>query len=246
MNKIKAVLVDDEQNNIDNLELAILSLSDKFEIVAKISNSEEAIKYLENNEIDILFLDIVMPKYNGFELIDKLKVWTFDLVFVTAFENYAATAFKYSALDYLVKPIDDDELKTLLLRVEENFEKFNESILLDKPDKEPKLLIRSAEEMKLVKISDIAYIKAHGAYSHIHFLDFKEMISGKHLKIYTTLLEDFHFIRTHHGTLVNVKAIDAILSNKNLIVLENGEELSISMRKKKQLVDYLEQVFISK
>jgi two-component system LytT family response regulator len=248
---LKVILIDDEIDGTTNLELAITSITNRFEIIRKFNNPERAIDFLQENEVDIVFLDINMPEISGFELLERLPTQEFQLVFVTAFEQHALKAFDYSAVDYILKPIDDEYLEKVIQKLIETFDDFiSEQTNLgqvseDVTSDNTRFVINTTGKITIKELNDISYLVASGSYTDLYLNDRTKVTIGKILKDFDAVLSDHLFFRIHHGTLVNIRSVTEFNTKESQLTLKNGEMLTVSMRKKTKFIQALNSSFLS-
>jgi two-component system LytT family response regulator len=241
----KTIIIDDEKNALDALEILLLKNHPSFEIVAKFNSSISALEYLLNNNVDLVFSDIQMPLLNGIELFKKIQKHNFFLVYTTAYDQYALEAIKLSAMDYLLKPIDEDELAKTLIKFSELIDKkyLNEklvSILKNSTENEKKIIekipISFQDKINLIKIDDIIYCESNDNYTTFYLLDGSKILSSKTIKFYEEQLQDCNFIRPHQSYVVNKKYIESYNKKEGGgLVLINNIDIPVS-RQKKELV----------
>ena len=200
----------------------------------------------QKTEYDLVFLDVQMPRLTGFDLLEKLEVINFEVIFVTAFDKYAIKAIKFSALDYLLKPVEVEELinavqkirekqenktnhfKTLLTNVRQNSQKLE------------RLAIPSDNEIVLQKVADIVYCEADSNYTILHLADDKKITVSKTLKEFENILPNTDFCRIHHATLVNLAHVTKYVKGDGGYVLVTGRRhLDVSRRKKDNFIQAL-------
>jgi len=238
----KIAIIDDEFNVRELLKNLISLLYKEIEIVGEAASVKEAKKMLSLTKPDIVLLDIELEDGTGFDLLDQLNTVNFKLIFITAFNQHAIKAFKYNAIDYVLKPISPEEFKTTLDNVMSQIFTENETRILLKQlkegkDLEPKtIVINTIKEKHILTINDILYCESEGAYTKIVTLKIT-VLASKNLKHYQELLPKNNFIRTHQSFLVNKKAV---VSFKNNYLLLTGEyEIPISSRKKTEIKDII-------
>ncbi|WP_445732091.1 LytR/AlgR family response regulator transcription factor [Mariniflexile sp.] len=244
---IRAIIVDDEFGAVKNLKWELENFCKDIEVCDALTNPVEAISAINYLKPDCVFLDIEMPEMDGFQLLASLKYREFDLIITTAFDNYAIKAFKEHAIDYLLKPIDSDDLSEAVERVRVNktknelgFEirKVIESITPTGESK--KVAIPVAGKTIFVDANDIIYCKSSGNYSEIYFKDQKTEILSKKLKEVEVLFHNETFFRVHNSYLVNISYIkEFIKSDGQYIVLDNGTSIPVSRTKKHPLMQAL-------
>lgn len=213
MKKIKAILVDDEESARDVLENLLLRFCPEIELLAKCNNVEEAVTSIKTHNPDVVFLDIEMPNYRGYELVNFFTDINFEIIFVTAYDHYAIKAFEVSAIDYLLKPIEIERLKESVSRVANKFDKQENSKKIAHLQQTLKneildsILIPKNGRQHVVLLKDIVAIEAKEAYCSVHTITEKYMIS-KNLKSLERMLEDnSNFIRTHKSWIINMDYI---------------------------------------
>jgi len=230
---VNVILVDDEPRALSVLN----NLLDNYNIniVGECSNLEDAIELINKNNPQVVFLDIQMPNYAGYEIVNFFTEINFEIVFVTAYDEYAIKAFDLSAIDYLVKPINRERLSETILKIEERLDtkdKLNhyEVLLKNLKDIEPKkLVIPELNNKRIINLSDIIAIEAEGAYTKIHMLDNYTITTSKNLKHYQNILEaEKYFFRSHRSWLVNLNFLQSINRTNYKLHLTNTIEAKIS------------------
>ncbi|GCD78886.1 LytR/AlgR family response regulator transcription factor [Schleiferia thermophila] len=247
MKKIKAVIVDDEQHALDALDIQIARCNADVEVLAKFSNPEEAVRYLKNNEIDILFLDIEMPRMNGFQLLAQWEQPPFEVIFTTAYDQFAVDAFRVSAFDYLLKPVD----RELLTKVFRNFKKNqNKGVsleqlallkeLINKQEKSPiKIPLPVSEGLIFIEQKDIIRCEGDAGYTYIYLNNEKPILLSKTLKdVEEQLFKDSGFIRVHQSHLINPQYLKKyIKSEGGYLIMTDGKQIPLSRKKKEDFLD---------
>lgn len=239
---ITCVIVDDESGNIEVLDNMLNTFCTDITIVGTASNAEEAYRVITEKKPDLVFLDIEMPGKNAFDLIDRFPQINFEIVFVTAFEQYATKAFRYSALDYLLKPVGISELNEAVERARKLIGKKNiQERLANYFDitqrKQTKIAIPVAEGYSFHNYADIVYCEAVNSYSEIHFADGSKIISSSNLKHFTDLLPADNFCRIHRSYLVNLDhAVKYFTGRTGNVQMSNGQVLEVSQRKRDELL----------
>lgn len=241
---ITAVIIDDENKGRLALRQKIADYCSNVEIVAEASNGEEGIDIIEKHKPQLIFLDIEMPRVNGFEMLNQLKDKNFHLIFTTAYDHYAIKAIKYSAFDYLLKPIDIDELKHAVEKiVTTKAEDIRGQVeLLQQNIKNPavalnKLAIPTLDGLCFYNLSDLVHLEASSNYTNLFFLDGKKVLASKTLKDFEELLPTDTFFRPHHSHIINLKFISKyIKGDGGQIELSNGSVVDVSRRKKEEFL----------
>lgn len=247
---MKILIVDNEINLRSSLkELIRLSGFSDLQIT-EASGVQEAIKQINTQHPDIVFLDIEMEDGTGFDLMKQLVNPQFQLIFVTAHDQYAIDAFRFSAIDYLLKPVDPDQLHNSLERAIANIKtkSLGEQVqvllqqLNSKADKDKRIVLRDIENIYFVKVSQILYCMAEGTYTRFLLESNKQVIVSKNLKEYENILEPLGFVRTHHSYLVNPdKIVMYDKADGGALILEEGKSVPVSQRKKDTVMQLLEQ-----
>jgi two-component system LytT family response regulator len=244
---VRSVIVDDELKSRESLKILLEDFCENVEVLALCQNITEAVEAVEKYKPDVVFLDIQMQRETGFDLLTKVKAITFEVIFTTAYSEYAIKAFKFSAIDYLLKPVDIEELKKSIEKVEK---KVNGSIsgrlehliqnLRSSSNESYKLALPTAEGLIFIKTSDILYCEASSNYTYIYITDGKKHLVSRTLKEYEDLLSDHNFFRIHHSYLINVGAIKKYVKGEGgYVVLSNDISLDVSKRKKEAFLNKL-------
>lgn len=233
MQTIKTIIVDDEINARENLRYLTATFCKKIEIVYEASNVDDAIAAIEEYKPKLVFLDIEMPKKNGFQLINHFKKIKFYIVFVTAYDKYAIKAFKFSALDYLLKPIDINELKNAVKKVTQNLEKDNFKqrleLLKNNQKKLTKIAIPYKSDYVIIDLKNIVCIEADRMYTSITLNDNKVYTAAKKLSYFEKIFSQHNnFIRIHRSWLVNSDFIFSYSKRDKNVSLKNDIKIPVS------------------
>lgn len=243
---LEAVIVDDEVKALQSLSWELTNLSDEVDIIASFTDAHEALDYLERNTPDCLFLDIEMPAMDGFQFIKNLKNKDFPVVITTAYNQYALQALKNEAIDYLLKPIDTDDLEVTIAKIK----KYNsknltidklEKILLNFNDESQskKITINTDGKLLFLNSDDILYAESDGNYSTIFLSDGQKILLTKKLKEVNLLLPDKSFFRIHNSYIINLNKIKEFLKTDGYVVLESNHKIPVSRQKKSDFLDML-------
>ena len=240
---LKSIIVDDEPKSRENLKIILQDFVSDVTVDALCGNIDEAVVAINNSKPDIVFLDIEMQQETGFDLLDKIDSVEFEVIFITAYSEYAIKAIKFSAIDYLLKPIDIEELKSAVQRVIQKREgriSGRLQILRDHftaPTEKLKISLPTPHGIVFTGIENILYCRASSNYTILHTADGKEYVASKTLKEYEDLLAAYNFVRIHHSYLVNINAIkEYVKGDGGHVVLSNNISLDVSKRKR---VDFL-------
>lgn len=241
---ITAIIIDDEAKGRLALREKLLTYCPQVRILAEAANGVEALTLIQQHRPQLVFLDIEMPKMNGFEMLNELPEKNFHIIFTTAYDQYAIKAIKYAAFDYLLKPIDIEELKTAVVKLENkesNQTKTQVELLyhhMQQPKKQlSKLAIPTLEGLLFYDISDIVYLEANSNYTNLYFANKTKITASKTLKELEELLPGDFFFRTHHSFLINLSYIKRyIKGDGGQIELQNGAYVDVSRRKKEEFL----------
>lgn len=241
---IKAVIVDDKPSAIELLKWLISKNCPEILIVQTATRVAEAIPIIMKEKPDILFLDIQMPGESGFNLLEQIDTWEFEVIFTTAYNEYAIQAIRFSALDYLLKPIDAHEL----IKAVERFkvkriyapagQDLYRNFLKNLSSSDKRLALTGITDITYVSLVDIIRLQAERNYTHFYFQDKGEFLSSKTMKEYEELLPQEQFIRVHRGHIVNKRYI-LRYQREGLLLLTDGIEVEVSRRKKDQLIKFM-------
>lgn len=245
MTNINCILVDDEIASLKNLERKINQFFPNLTILEKFQNPEDAILYLNTNEVSLVFLDIQMPRINGFELLTTVKNVDFKVIFVTAYNEYALEALKKSAIDYILKPIDDDDLKVAIQKTIKLIDEENESthnkelleLLQESISNQKKLLVPNEKGFSVIEQNDILYLEGYDGYTKINIDPERQIISSYGLGKYEQKL-NANFFKTHKSYIVNLNKIIEF-EKEGYVVLSNNVRIPISKKSKNELLDLL-------
>jgi two-component system, LytTR family, response regulator len=246
---LSAIIVDDEPKSLKNLKILAEEFVPGIQIVALCQTVDDALEAISQEKPDIVFLDIQMNNETGFDLLSKIKNITFEIIFVTAYSEFAIKAFKFSAIDYLLKPIDIDELKNAVRKVEEKKLgqiagrlKILQENLVNPGSDNSKIALPSPDGLAFIKLNDIFYCQASSNYTKFHTGDNKQYMVCKTLKEYEELLLSHNFFRIHHSYLVNLNAIKKyVKGDGGYVILNNNVTLGVSKRKRGNFLERLSQ-----
>lgn len=243
---IRAIIIDDEFNAVKNLKWEIESFCSDIEICDTFTNPLEAISGINYLKPDCVFLDIEMPEMDGFQLLERLTFRDFDLIITSAYDNYAIKAFKEHAVDYLLKPIDSEDLLKAINRVRQNQQgntlgnQLKNIIKSYIPEKKfARLAMPLLGKTIFVDFKDIIYCKSEGSYTEIHFNEDNMELLSKKLKEIEAQTDD-SFFRVHNSYLVNLYYVKEYVKNDGpYLVLSNGVSVPVSRAKKNELLQIL-------
>lgn len=247
------ILVDDEPRGLSSLEKMLELHCPDVNISATCCSADEAISQIRIIEPALVFLDIAMPVKTGFDLLNELQNFSFEIIFVTAHNQYMIEAFHFSAVDYLLKPVNDvllvSAVKRAKKRIEEktghkNIETFLHNMQQKHLPQNMRLCLSSVKGFHVVDIKDILYCEASANYSNFHFTNKQMVCTSKTMHEYEMLLEDAGFVRIHKSYLVNLLHIKEYLRGEGgSIILSSGHEIEVSRRKKDLLMTKMKEYY---
>ena len=240
-----AIIVDDERNSCETLRALLEDFCKDVEVIAICQTVDDAAAAIANLRPDVVFLDVNMKGENGFQLLNKVEKIDFEIVFATAHSEYAIKAFKFSAVDYLLKPIDVNELRNAVQKVEKRklanvVSKYDQLLQNLKPNNEKnyKLALPSSAGLTFVKVSDIIYCEADSNYTLFYLTDGKKVLVSQTLKEYEEMLQPQRFFRIHHSYLINLDLVKQYIRGEGgQVVMVNGATLDVSKRKKEEFLN---------
>jgi two-component system, LytTR family, response regulator len=245
---LRAVIVEDEKPSRDSLVGMLNLFCKNVEIVGEAVSVREGISIVSSLKPDIVFLDIQMPDGSGFRLLEEIGDIGFDVIFTTAYDQFAIKAIKFSALDYLLKPIFRDDLIKAVDKAEENRQKKNRKehidVLLEnikKPaDEPPRIVLSTTEKINVVNVDDIIRCESDNYYTFFHFTNGQRLIISKTLKENEEMLKDYNFIRPHKSHLINTKYIKSFLREEGgFIIMTDGSKVPVSRRKRDMILEII-------
>ncbi|PCJ65270.1 MAG: DNA-binding response regulator [Bacteroidetes bacterium] len=240
---VSVFIVDDEEYAINTLTKLLDNFFDNVKIVGSAQNAIDAHKKIKELKPELVFLDIEMGKESGFDLLETFDEVDFQVVFLTAHEEYALKAIKFSAIDYIIKPARISELKLLFDKTSKSLNRRNQgknikhmfgNFLTPNKD-EHKIALPITEGIEFKKVKTILYLTADGSYCHLHLESGETLIVSKNLKHFESILVEYGFFRIHNSTLINLKHVKKVgRSSGGYVVMENDKELSISKSRKEK------------
>jgi two-component system LytT family response regulator len=243
---IKAVLVDDEKNALEMMEWLLATYCPQVEIAAMCSSAEQGIEAVHTHRPDVVFLDIEMPKLNGFDMLEKFDKLFFDVVFCTAYDQFAIKAFKYSALNYLLKPVDPEDLKITVQRLEakktiptkEQFDLLLQNIQQPVKTTPQRIALTTGDGLIFVPTADIIYCEAESNYTSVVLSGGKKIVVSKVLKEIDEALSGPDFYRVHSSFLININRIRKFVrGDGGYIIMDNDATVSISRSRKQEFME---------
>ncbi|MBT7994629.1 MAG: response regulator transcription factor [Bacteroidetes bacterium] len=245
---MEVFIVDDEQRALDSLSKLLTNFFEHIKILGTALNVDDAYSQILQKKPQLIFLDIEMGKESGFNLLEKFEEIDFHIVFLTAHEEYALRAIKFSAIDYIIKPAGISDLKTLFQKISNNPIKSsdNQNIkhmfgnFLTKDKSEHEIALPVTEGIEFIKVNDIISVIADGSYTHFSLRSKNDLTVSKNLKFFESILTEYGFFRIHNSTLINLKYIKIVgKSSGGYVVMENDVEYSISKSRKEEFMKVL-------
>lgn len=247
---IKAVIIDDEQHSIDTLQWKLKNYCSEVAVVAAFTDPVKALDFLRTAGIDLLFMDIEMPMLSGFEVLEELgEHASFDVIFITAYDSFGIKAIKFSALDYLLKPVQNKELVAAiqkhLTKKGQIFSDIHRKALLnnveaERTGKSGKIGLASKESIEFVEPSEIIVCEASSNYTIVHLQDGTQKVISKTLKDFEDMLLPFGFFRPHNSYLINLSMVNEyVKADGGYLIMSNKLKIPVSKNKKEQLLSKL-------
>jgi len=242
---MKAVIVDDEHMSRQTLRKLLDLYCPDVEVLGEAGSADEAFSLIQKKSPDVVFLDVEMPFGSGFDLLTRFSKVDFEIIFVTAFDQYALKAIKCCALDYLLKPINAEELIASIKRLEQKKHLATDQIkvetflrnLKQTDSNKNQIVVPTSDGFEFVEINEIIRFEADGRYTNIFLSTNKKILICKNLKEFETLLDGHNFFRTHHSHLVNMKYVKSYSKSEGgFLNMKDGDIVPISRRKKEYFV----------
>lgn len=241
---IDAILIDDEPKAIAILQNKLERYCPQISVIGTEQNPLEAIKLIERLSPKLIFLDIAMPEMSGFDMLAKIANPAFEIIFITAFDNYAIEAIRHSAIGYIVKPVDNEELIIAVNNAMRNIEAKNalqkNQLLIQNlsQNQKRKIVVPTQNGIEFVKIEDIIFCEGTQGYTKIHFANNKFILSSQSIGNFNKMLEHQDFYLVHKSFLINLNCVEKFL-NEGYLLLSNGEKIPVSRNRKSELLRVL-------
>lgn len=249
----KAIIVDDEEKSRITLKNLLATYCPAVQVAELCNGVDSALEAIKKHGPDLVFLDVEMPFRNGFDLLETIQTPSFDVIFTTAYDHYAIKAIKFSAVDYLLKPVDTDELVSAVNKVAERKEKKGNSapdfnLLLSNlnlKSKSARIAVPTFDGLQMVNVEDIVRCLADESYTQLILSNGSRLVVSRILKEYEELLSDLNFFRVHNSTLINLKqVVKYIKGDGGYVLMTDGETVEVSRRKKNELLTRLTMIQI--
>ncbi|MBN1820822.1 MAG: response regulator transcription factor [Prolixibacteraceae bacterium] len=244
--KIRALIVDDEKNGRENLSGILREYCPEVTVVGEADSVETAKSIIQEKNPSLVFLDIEMPKANGFKLLEYFQDFNFEVIFVTAYDSYAIQAIRFSAADYILKPINIYDLKKAVekaiarIRLKEENQLLKQLYYNLQRPANPRIGLPTAEKIEFVDVDSIIRCEGEGNYSHLYFTNGRHLLVAKTLVEFEELLNDYNFIRVHKTHLINLKQVSAFLKTEGgSLQLSDGKTIPVSRRRKEFVLEKL-------
>lgn len=243
---LNAVIVDDEPKAIQILSWELTNFNKDIKIIKTFTNPKDALAFLKINSPDCLFLDIQMPTMDGFQFLEKLTNRDFAVVITTAYDEYAIKALKHEAIDYLLKPIDSDDLNDTIQKII----KFNSRILnsnklekflldINKKKSNKKITLNTDGKLIFLKTEDVLFIESDGNYSTFFLTKNQKLVVTKKLKDVNSLLPENEFFRVHNSFIVNLNKVKEYLKTDGYVVMESNHKIPVARQRKSDFLEKL-------
>ncbi len=246
---IRAIILDDEPNSVETLQWKIENFTPQVSVVETFSDPVKGLEYLRQNEVDLLFLDIEMPNLSGFDVLEAIDNIQFDVIFTTAYDQYGIQAVKFSALDYLLKPVRNKELIEAIERFANRGSESNPNMQIasllqnlkseaetGRPDK---ITLATKESLELVAPAEILYCESDSNYTMVYLADGRKKLISRTLRDFEEMLTPFHFFRSHNSFLVNMNEVrEYVKTDGGYIVLKNKQKIPVSKSKRERLMEF--------
>lgn len=247
---IQAVIIDDEQHSIETLRWKIENYCPEVTVTASFDNPADGLQYLRNTGCDILFLDIEMPRLNGFDVLEEIGApLPFDVIFTTAYDNFGIQAIKFSALDYLLKPVQNKELKEAIDKFihkskrvigQEQVETLLQNVRAERSGKPGRVALASKESIEFIDPADIVVCSSSSNYTEVYTTDGRKRVISRTLKDFEDMLLPFQFFRPHHSHLINLSRVrEYVRGDGGYLIMENKMKIPVSKSKKDALLQQL-------
>ncbi len=238
---LRTIIIDDEQDSVTLLQLQLAEHCPQVQVVGSYTSTVKALSGIETMLPDLLFLDIEMPVMNGFEMLEKVLHTQFSLVFVTAYNQFALKAFRFNALDFLVKPVDTKELIEAVARAEKRIKPTSSQLaMLQKQLRgEPvtKIAIPAQHGVTFIDLNEIIFGEASNNYSKLVLTDGRHFLISKTLKDVQEVLEEEHFLRVHRQFIINLNHVKQFNRNEGILTMSNGEHIPVARNQKEHLIE---------
>ncbi len=244
---LKTIIIDDEQHCVDRITKLLSKYNNDLDIIKICTNVDDAKAAIESIKPDVIFLDVHLHEQTGFDLLKQLSNINFEIIFTTAYDTYAVDAFKFSALDYLLKPIDEEDFQLTIEKLKKkaslkDVSKKVEVLFHNLEDKTQlkKIAVPTLEGLTFINVTDIIRCQSDINYTHIFLEGNKKITVAKTLKYFDDLLDQYNFFRTHQSHLINLSFIDKYVKGKGgYVLMSDGTHIEVAVRRKDAFMNKL-------
>ncbi|HEY9257800.1 LytTR family DNA-binding domain-containing protein [Chitinophaga sp.] len=245
---IQTILIEDDEKNIQVVSDLIQQFGPELEICGTAGHVKKAVQLIETKAPQLVFMDIQIADGTGFDVLRKLSTRNFELIFITAFDNYAIKAFKFAAVDYLLKPVGINEFKDALDRARKRINEKSKHQHIDtllhnmiqQSSQDRKISVATVTGYEFLDLKDIIWCQSEGSYTTFHLVNNTKLISSRGLGYYESLLSANNFCRIHQSTIINLRFIKSYIKGKSgFVTMSNGVKLEISQRRKNDFLNTL-------
>jgi len=244
LSQTKRVVIIDDQPAIRTDAAALMKMQENYVVVGACGSVQEALTVIPATEPDLLLLDISLGDGSGFDILEKFSPIPFKVIFLTAHTEYALKAIKFGALDYLLKPINENELQTALNKVVPS-SRDQVSIARQQfqhPGTPNRIVLRSQQYLHAIEINEIIYCHSHEGYTTFYLRDGKKILTSRHLKEYEEMLPSIQFLRTHQSYLINTQFIDKYQKEDGYLILRDGTQIPVASRRISEIIEYFNRI----
>jgi len=237
----KTIIVDDEPDSIKLLQLQLQQYCPEVEVAGAYTSSVKALAAIEKIQPNLIFLDIEMPVMNGFELLEKILHLPFSVIFITAYSQYALKAFRFNAVDYLVKPVDAQDLIEAVAKAGRQIQltatQLSQVQKQLRGEPATRIAIPGQHGVTFIDLNDIIYSEASNNYSKLVLTNGNHFLISKTLKDVQGVLEEEHFLRVHRQYIINLNHVKQFNRNEGILTMDNGDHIPIARNQKERLVE---------
>ena len=245
---IKAIIIDDERHSCDALKMLLEKCCPQIQVIAICYSGADAIEKIRELKPDLIFLDVEMPNMNGFQMLEQIPKIDFEIIFTTSYDQYAITAFKFSALDYLLKPVDREELEKAMQKVSKKIDpgiSQQLEILLQKINQPSvqvqRIALPTMQGLEFVPVDSIIHCSSSNNYTEFFLADKKRLLVSRTLKEVEDMLLDHAFLRVHHSHIVNLNGITRYVKGEGgYLIMSDGSTVDVSRSRKELLMQKLQ------
>jgi len=248
---INSIIIDDEEDGRKTLSILLKSYFPEINICQICESAHEGLEAIKNIQPDLVFLDIQMPQMSGFDLLKQASPISFEVIFITAHDQYAIKAIRFSALDYLLKPIDIDDIRDAIRKAKERIAQKNssqnyQSVIQNVQHKNgriERLAVPTLEGIEFFNTDDVIFCQAEGSYTTLVLKGKLQKLVSRNLKDFENLLSDSEFCRVHHSYLINLRHVEKYVKGEGgYVVMTDNHHVDISRRRKEEFLNMLNKI----